>query len=188
MIFPGQAPFFRFAGHHAGGDLRQRRAGGLGRRRVRCGAARGVDLDEVNLVVFLTANCTFIRPTTPSSSASFVDLLAHLILDGLGQGGRQGAGGVAECPACSMCSMMPPITTSTPSQMASTSTLGGVVQEAVQQYRDSLETLTALEVAAQILLVIDDLPWRGRPARRRAHHQPQGEPTWIPAARPAPGR
>ena len=49
-----------------------------------------------------------------------------------------------ECtPACSMCSMMPPISTSVPSQIASTSTSIASFRKRSSSTGESLDTLTA---------------------------------------------
>ena len=71
----------------------------------------------------LTAYCTFKSPTTPSSSAnSRVKRRISSSWPGLSRyGGSTQAESPEWTPASSMCCMMPPITTSTPSQRASTS-------------------------------------------------------------------
>jgi hypothetical protein len=70
------------------------------------------------------ANCTFMSPQTPSSRAMAmvwmrISSWSSRLSD---QGGSEHALSPECTPAASMCSMMPPITTSFPSQIASTST------------------------------------------------------------------
>jgi hypothetical protein len=78
----------------------------------------------------MSANCTFMRPTTPSSraSASVVWRISSSTAGGTLTGGSEHAESPEWTPASSMCSMIPAITTSVPSATASTSNsiaLGG---------------------------------------------------------------
>ncbi len=84
--------------------------------------ARGFT-SRMNTSSFFTANCTFIKPTTPSSRASAFACRrtsSSTASDSDSVGNEQALS--PECtPARSMCSMMPPMTTSLPSLTASTS-------------------------------------------------------------------
>ena len=94
---------------------------------------------------FWMANCTFMRPMTLSACAmrfvcsrsspcSFIESA---------YGGSEHDESPECTPACSMCSMMPPISTSVPSQIASTSTSVARSRKRSSSTGLSLETLTA---------------------------------------------
>jgi hypothetical protein len=84
--------------------------------------ARGLT-SRMKISPFWTANWTFIRPTTPSSFASALAcrMISRVISREIEWGGREQAESPEWTPASSMCSMTPPITTVSPSEMASTS-------------------------------------------------------------------
>src|SRR5205085_664062 len=79
---------------------------------------------RTNTQFALTANCTFMRPITPSSRASATVCRRMSVCTAASSeyGGSEQALSPECTPARSMCSMMPPITTSRPSLTASTST------------------------------------------------------------------
>ncbi len=106
--------------------------------------ARGFT-SSTNTTSFWIANWTFIKPTTcnasaiatvcrRSSSCSAVERL---------NGGSEHAESPECTPACSMCSMMPPISTSSPSQTASTSTSIASFRKRSSNTGESFETFTA---------------------------------------------
>ncbi len=70
------------------------------------------------------ANCTFMRPTTPSSRASSMDCrsISATVSGARLNGGSAHAESPEWIPASSMCSITPATTTSLPSDTTSTST------------------------------------------------------------------
>ena len=173
----GEALFFQaLTGHDAGGNLGQRSAGGLGDEGHGTGGT-GVHLDEVNLVVFhrelhvhQTDHAEFQR--------QLAHLLAHLVLNGLGQGvGRQGAGGVTGVDT----GLFDVLHDAADDHVNAVADgvhvhLGGVVQEAVQQHRRLVGDAHCLgEVAAQVLLVIDDFHGAATQHVGGANHQRVGD-------------
>ncbi|MNC09162.1 hypothetical protein D3C75_567800 [compost metagenome] len=122
------------AGHDPGGDLRQRRAGGLGDEGHGTGGT-GVHLDEVDLVVF-HRELHVHQADHAELQGQLANLLAHLVLDGLGQGvGRQGAGGVTGVDT----GLLDVLHDAADDHVHAVADgvhvhLGGVVEEAIQQY------------------------------------------------------
>ena len=106
--------------------------------------ARGFT-SRTNTTSFWIAYCTFISPTTFSpwaSAAVWRRSSACSSGDRLNGGSEQAES--PECtPACSMCSMMPPISTCSPSQMASTSTSMASFRKRSISTGESLDTFTA---------------------------------------------
>ncbi|MNK62475.1 hypothetical protein D3C87_816560 [compost metagenome] len=123
------------AGHDAGGNLGQRRAGRLGDE-GHCPGGTGVHLDEVDLVVF-HRELDVHQAHHAELQCQLAYLLAHLVLDGLGQGvGRQGAGGVTGVDT----GLLDVLHDAADDHVHAVADgvhvhLGGVVQEAIQQYR-----------------------------------------------------
>ncbi len=85
--------------------------------------ARGFT-SSTKTVPFWIANWTFISPTTdsPCAIATVCRRSSSCVCADSENGGKEHAESPEWTPACSMCSMMPPMTTSVPSQSASTST------------------------------------------------------------------
>ena len=91
------------------------------------------------------ANCTFIRPTTSSALAISVVCRRSSSCRRFGSeyGGSEQAESPEWMPACSTCSMIPPIITSWPSLMQSTSTSIASSRKRSSSTGDFSLTLTA---------------------------------------------
>ncbi len=96
-------------------------------------------------VPFWIANWTFIRPTTdrPCAIATVCRRSSSCVSGDSEYGGSEHAESPECTPACSMCSMMPPITTSSPSHSASTSTSIASLRKRSSSTGESFDTLTA---------------------------------------------
>ncbi len=93
----------------------------------------------------LTANCTFMSPTTsrPRASRRVCSRSRAWISSPRLCGGREQAESPECTPACSMCSMSPPMITSRPSLTASTSTSMASLRKRSSSTGDSLDTSIA---------------------------------------------
>ncbi len=98
------------------------------------------------MMPFWIANWMFMRPTTFSALASLrVCSRSSVWISGVRLFGGSEQPESPECtPACSTCSMMPPISTSSPSQQASTSTSIATSRKRSSSTGLSLDTLTAV--------------------------------------------
>ena len=96
----------------------------------------------------LIAYCTFIRPRTPSFKARsrVAARMSSITLLVSEWGGIEQALSPEWTPACSMCSMMPPSTTRSPSQRASTSTSMASARKRSTNTGCSGEAFTALRM------------------------------------------
>jgi hypothetical protein len=98
------------------------------------------------MMPFWMANWMFMSPTTDSALASLrVWSRSSFCVSALKLFGGSEQPESPECtPACSTCSMMPPISTSSPSQQASTSTSMATSRNRSSSTGLSFETLTAV--------------------------------------------
>ena len=121
------------------------------------------------------ANCTFIRPTTFERLRHRDRLAAQLaaaIAADSENGGSEHAESPECTPACSMCSMMPPMTTSVPSQTASTSTSIASFRKRSSSTGESLRDLHRLaHVALEVARLVHDLHRAAAEHVRRPHDQ-----------------
>jgi hypothetical protein len=133
--------------------------------------ARGFT-SRTNTSPSFTANCTFMSPRTSSASARIFVCrsISSTTRRGSVVGGSEQAESPECTPACSMCSMIPPMSTRSPSQMASTSTSMASSRKRRRAPASGPETLDRLgHVAAQARLVVDDLHRAAAEDVGRAH-------------------